>query len=79
MTVNGLDQAVESERRCTIKCIHNAPAAFEDALTAEWSTKTADEAYDVLKQPDVKVTNQKDKDMQLPKLLALDDFAKREA
>ena len=50
---------------------------FQDALTAEWSTKTADEAYEVLKQPDVKVTNQRDKDVQLPKLRALNEFAKR--
>ena len=77
VTAKGLDQADETERRCVIKCIHNAPAALKDALTDEWGSKTANEAYDVLKQPDVKVTNQSDKEIQLPKLKALDEFAKR--
>ena len=45
-------------------------------LVDEWGTKTATEAHAVLKQPDVKVTNQSDKDVQLPKLLKLNDFAK---
>jgi hypothetical protein len=76
VTAKGLDQADKAERRCAIKCIHNAPVAFEDALTAEWGSKTTDEAYAVLKQPDVKVTNQSDKDIQLPKLKELDEFAK---
>ena len=43
-----------------------------------WASKTAREAHDVLVKPDVKVTNQSDKDVQLPKLLNLDDFARRE-
>ena len=57
----------------------NAPAAFSEALIGMWAKKTASEAHDILVKPDVKVTNQSDKDVQLPKLRALDDFAKREA
>ena len=37
-----------------------------------WASKTPKEAYDVLASPDVTVTNQKHKETQLKKLLALD-------
>ena len=76
VTVNGLDYTPEEERRCTVVPIHNAPKALTAALVDEWGDKTAKTAYDILKQPDVKVTNQKDKDMQLPKLKKLNAFAK---
>ena len=33
-----------------------------------WADKTPEEAYGILKQPDVTVTNQSDKDAQLPKI-----------
>ena len=79
VSVNGLDVATEQERRCVIVPIHNAPPIMAQALVDEWGRKTATQAHGVLKQPDVKVTNQSDKEVQLPKLLALDDFAKREA
>ena len=61
----------------TVQCIRNAPKAFGAGLIEEWENKTAAEAYEVLKQPDVKVTNAGDKDVQLPKLEKLDEFAKR--
>ena len=51
-------------------------ARITAALVDEWGDKTAKTAHDILKQPDVKVTNQKDKDMQLPKLKKLNEFAK---
>ena len=79
VTANGLDYTPEEERRCTVVPIHNAPVEFVSALLNMWASKTALEAHTVLVKPDVKVTNQKDKDMQLPKLLTLDEFAKREA
>ena len=41
-----------------------------------WGEKTADEAHAVLARPDVTVTNQRDKDVQLPKLQKLNEFAK---
>ena len=41
-----------------------------------WGNKTAGEAYAILEKPDITVTNQKDKDVQLPKLKKLNEFAK---
>ena len=41
-----------------------------------WGEKTADEAHAVIARPDVTVTNQRDKDVQLPKLQKLNEFAK---
>ena len=41
-----------------------------------WGEKTADEAHAVLARPDVTVTNQRDKEVQLPKLQKLNEFAK---
>ena len=43
-----------------------------EGLKALWATRTPQQAYDLLKEPDVTVTNQSDKDMQLDKLLKLD-------
>ena len=71
---NGLVSTPNEERRYVIKCIHNAPVAFEYELTKMWAHKTVDEAYDVLIKPDVKVTNSKDKSVQLPKLKRLQEF-----
>jgi len=68
----GLVSASEHERRCTIRCIHNAPASQHQQLLGMWGGMTANGAYGVLSKPDVVVTNQSDKDTQLPKLLMLD-------
>lgn len=58
----GLRPASASERRCTIECIHNAKAGFEDkSLIETWATKTPAEAHAVLAAPDVMVTNLSDK------------------
>ena len=78
VTAMGLGFTPEEERRCTIVAIHDAPSHLTTALLEEWANKTAHEAHSVLKKPDVQVTNQKDKEAQLPKLLSRDDFAKRE-
>jgi len=77
VTADGLVYTPEAERRCTVKCIRNASKHIATALIEEWEMKTVAEAYEVLKQPDVQVTSQRDKDIQLPKLLKLDEFAKR--
>ena len=77
VTAKGLGFASKSKRRCSIEPIHNAPRSIVQVLIDEWGVKTAREAYDVLKGQDVKVTNQSDKDVQLPKLLALEEFSKR--
>ena len=76
---NGLEPAAEAERRCVIKCIHNAPSSFEGMIIDMWAGRTANEAHDILAKPDVTVTNQTDKDVQLPKLLKLNEFSKQEA
>ena len=76
ITEAGLGAAPEGERRCVIKCLHNAPESFSEALTSMWAQKTAEQAHEILTKPDVTVTNQKDKDVQLPKLQKLDTFAK---
>ena len=75
VTKNGLEPADEAERRCVIKCIHNAPSSFEGIILDMWAGKTADEAHDILAKPDVTVTNQSDKEVQLPKLLKLNELA----
>ena len=63
--------------RDTIICIHNANPKYDPPkLRDMWGDKTAEQAYAILEKPDVKVTNQKDKDMQLPKLKKLNEFAK---
>ena len=77
VTVHGLDATPVSERRDAIKCIHNADAEFDaPKLRKMWGSKTAEEAYAILAKPDITVTNQKDKDVQLPKLKKLNEFAK---
>ena len=75
-TRHGFIDSAEAERRCTITLIHHAPQSMARALVEDWGDKTAHEAHEVLKRPDVKVTNQKDKDVQLPKLKKLNEFAK---
>ena len=42
-----------------------------DYLRLMWANKTPEEAYDILSKPDVTVTNQSDKDGQLPKIQKL--------
>ena len=70
---------VELHARCQIKCIHNASDATAQVLIDMWAQTTADTAYDILSKPDVSVTNQRDKEVQLPKLKKLNEFAKRTA
>ena len=51
--------------------INNANSSLADALKAIWSTKTPEEALAVLEKNDVRVTNESDKTMQLPKITQL--------
>jgi len=77
VTANGLDSTPEEEQRASIVCIHNADSEFgQPKLRKMWGDRTAEQAYAILKQPDVMVTNQKDKDVQLSKLEKLNEFAK---
>ena len=68
----GLEPAPQVERRCAIVPIHGADRGVADGLVRMWSTKTPMEAHAILGNPDVTVTNQRDKDVQLKKILALD-------
>jgi hypothetical protein len=66
-TSDGLRPSTEAERRYTISCIHNATIettakGLEDLV----STKKPTEMYEILKKPDVNVTNAKDKEDMLP-------------
>ena len=51
--------------------IYNANTVIAGYLRTMWANKTPNEAYDILKQEDVTVTNQSDKDNQLPKIQKL--------
>ena len=46
-------------------------------LISTWAHKTPQQAYDFLKAPDVTVTNQSDKDRQLPKVLKLNQIVQQ--
>ena len=52
---------------------HDAPSKTHDALIEEWAACNAHEAHRKLSSPDVSVTNQSDKDVQLQKMAKLDD------
>lgn len=72
-TKDGLRPATVAERRCEITPIYNTTQNMAEALTAIWATKSPAEAFATLAKPDVTVTNQSDKDGQLPKILTFDD------
>jgi len=74
VSMHGLVTAssVTLRSRCTIMCVHGAPEALIESLIEEWSDCTAAKAYQKLSAPDVRATNQSDKDVQLPKILLLD-------
>ena len=68
-----LRRAKGSERRETIRPIYNGTEAAKQQLLANISHLSAEEAIVVLGRPDVTVTDQADKDVQLAKL---SDFTK---
>ena len=75
-TPGGLKSAVgTSNQRHHIVCIQNAKAQAElytKVLVDGWTDKTPQEVHGILSKPDVTVTNQADKDGQLPKIMRLD-------
>ena len=75
---NGLASAVGTvEERHSIRCVHSAESGIDDIrLVRMWAQKTPTEAYTTLSKPDVSVTNQSDKETQLPKILELDKQVK---
>mgnify|MGYP004175395721 FL=1 len=78
-TERGLESAPAADQRHTVTCIHNAPASFETGLFDMWSQRTAEEAHTILMKPDVEVTNQSDKVVQLRKLKKLNEDTQRMA
>ena len=73
----GLATASEEKQRYTIVPLHNASAKVSETLIDMWAGKSAQEAHDILAQPDVLVTNQSDKERQLPKILKLNETIKQ--
>jgi hypothetical protein len=66
-TSDGLQPSTKAERRYTISCIHNATIeTTAKGLVDLVSKSTPTEMYDILKKPDVNVTNLKDKEAMLP-------------
>ena len=72
VTSNGLRPATEAESRYTIECIHTADETHDkEGLVQKVSKKTPEEMFEHLKKPDVIVTNAKDKETMLPKILEI--------
>ena len=76
-STSGLATAPEKKRRYTIVPLHNASAKLSETLIDMWTGKSAQEAHDILALPDVFVTNQSDKERQLPKILMLNETIKQ--
>ena len=72
-----MDDAGRRHSRCSIVLVHDAPSKTHDALIEEWAACNAHEAHRKLSSPDVSVTNQSDKDVQLPKILQLDSLVRK--
>ena len=77
-TPNGLKSAIGTpNERHHIKCVQNATGGYAKLLVDNWSTKTPQQAFEFLSKPDVTVTNQSDKESQLPKIKELGETVKR--
>jgi hypothetical protein len=69
----GLKPAAPEEKRFEIVPVHGANKITGESLESMWAERTPQEAYDLLKEPDVTVTNLSDKEVQLVKLMQLDE------
>ena len=72
LTATGLEPAKASERRSTIMPILNGNSSLAESLVMMWGQRNPKQAHETLGKEDVTVTNQSDKDNQLPKILQLD-------
>lgn len=70
--------ASEDKRRCTIRLLRGCSSGYRQGLIEDWASRTPKQAYDVLNAPDIYITNGKDKEKMLPKVLKLEK-AVREA
>lgn len=75
VTGGGLVEASAAERRYAIRPIHNASAVLAEEVVRIWSSFATEVAYAQLSEPDVSVTNARDKGMQLETLLRLNTEA----
>ena len=73
-TNDGLLTAPVAEQRCKMRCLHGCPQSQQDVLREECDSCSARSTYEKLSEPDVDVTNKSDKEMQLPKILAMDQM-----
>ena len=70
---DGLKPTSPALRRCTAVPTFNATEQDAQRVLEMWAERTPQEVRDVLSLPDVTVTNQRDKTVQLDKVLALDE------
>ena len=79
-TPTGLTSAVGTKHEHHhVICILNTAAQsdmFTKMLTEQWATKTPEQSYKFLSKPDVTVTNQRDKAVQLAVITKLDEEAR---
>ena len=72
----GLQAATSDNTRAVIVPIYNAAQGITSELQSLWADKTPTKAHELLSKPDVTVTNQSDKEAQLPKILKMNDEVK---
>ena len=72
-TAKGSRPAPPEKKRHTIVPIYNASELLGRVLEETWANKTPDEAMPVHSRPDVTVTNESDKVVQLGKLKSFDE------
>ena len=72
----GLRPSTEAEKRFDIMTIMNGNSSLTESLKAMWKTRTPKEAYEVLAEKDVIVTNLKDKEKQLKRIQFFSDDVK---
>jgi len=68
--------SLRSTKRCTMVRTMNASDHTVDDLKDMWSTKTPEQARDLLGLDDVTVTNEKDKEFCLGKITSMDEIVK---
>ena len=76
-TESGLHAPAEGAFRYDIVCIHNATSELDGKGLIAMMNKDAKGIYNILEKNDVQVTNQKDKEKLLPKVLEMDSHVSK--
>ena len=71
-SADGLVGATGGASRVTIECLHGTLPKWAEALREELGSATAERAHAYLKDASIQVTNQSDKELQLPKIRTFD-------